>query len=120
MVLLVEDDDELRRALERAFRYRGLRVAAFRTASDAALVSRHRRPSAVLTDILLPGGYTGVDLARELQAAYPSVRIVLMTGVSDAELKERGIGLDTLDFPVLRKPFDLDECLPLLSRVPGR
>ncbi|NVO17935.1 MAG: response regulator [Rhodoplanes sp.] len=57
----------------------------------------------VLSDILMPGGMSGVDLARELRTVAPSLPIVLMTGFSD---RAGDVARD--GFPVLRKPFGVD------------
>ncbi|MDC7786365.1 ATP-binding protein [Rhodoplanes sp. TEM] len=57
----------------------------------------------VLSDILMPGGMSGFDLARELRTLQPSLPIVLMTGFSD---RAGEVACD--GFPVLRKPFDID------------
>ena len=57
---------------------------------------------AVLSDILMPGGMSGLDFARKLRNTHPSLPIVLMTGFSDSAKEVAHDG-----FPVLRKPFDL-------------
>jgi two-component system NtrC family sensor kinase len=57
---------------------------------------------AVLSDILMPGGMSGLDFARKLRQTRPSLPIVLMTGFSDSAKEVAHDG-----FPVLRKPFDL-------------
>ncbi|WP_170149459.1 hybrid sensor histidine kinase/response regulator [Rhodoplanes roseus] len=67
-----------------------------------ALSGQHRI-DLVLSDILMPGGMSGVDLARELRTLQPALPIVLMTGFSD---RAGDVARD--GFPVLRKPFDID------------
>ncbi|MGA8990846.1 MAG: response regulator [Rhodoplanes sp.] len=56
----------------------------------------------VLSDILMPGGMSGLDLARKLREMRPTLPVVLMTGFSDCANEVAHDG-----FPVLRKPFDL-------------
>ncbi|MEZ5785315.1 MAG: response regulator [Xanthobacteraceae bacterium] len=69
----------------------------------------------VLSDVLMPGGMSGLDLARELRRTRPSLPVVLMTGFNSSanELASEG-------FHVLRKPFDMatlgDEMRAILER----
>lgn len=85
---------------------------------DGDTTSSARRVDLVLSDILMPGGMSGVDLARELRVLDPSLPVVLMTGFSDraGEVARDG-------FPVLRKPFDIaqleHELAAALSRRDG-
>ncbi|MTW18238.1 response regulator [Rhodoplanes serenus] len=57
----------------------------------------------VLSDILMPGGMSGIELARELRRVAPSVPVVLMTGFND-----RADEVARSGYPVLRKPFDIE------------
>ena len=57
---------------------------------------------AVLSDILMPGGMSGLDLARKLRQMRPTLPILLMTGFTESVSEVANDG-----FPVLRKPFDL-------------
>jgi two-component system NtrC family sensor kinase len=66
----------------------------------------------VLTDILMPGGMSGLDLARKLRQTRPSLPILLMTGFSDCANEVVHDG-----FPVLRKPFDLTALRSELSAI---
>jgi len=50
----------------------------------------------------MPGGMSGLDLARKLREMRPTLPVVLMTGFSDCANEVAHDG-----FPVLRKPFDL-------------
>ena len=100
-VLLVEDDEPLRRALMRAIRLSGLDVEAF--ASAEMLLARGIPGGRVclVLDINLPG-MSGIELARRLLAAGDEVPTILITaldcdfGSAVADLRPAG---------VLRKPF---------------
>lgn len=101
-VLLVDDDrpvrDVARRILERA----GYRVLAVGSGADAlALTDREGVvPDAVVTDIVMPG-MNGYELARRLRERYPGVRVLLMTGYTDATPADQRVHSE-----ILRKPFD--------------
>ena len=51
----------------------------------------------VLTEVLLPGGLSGVALAGKIQERYPETAVVLMTGYTEEKLDP--------EIPLLRKPF---------------
>ena len=55
-----------------------------------------------LSDILMPGGMSGLDFARAVRQTRPTLPIMLMTGFSTSAKEVARDG-----FPVLRKPFDL-------------
>ena len=57
---------------------------------------------AVLSDVLMPGGMSGLDLARELRRLRPALPVVLMTGFNSSANDVACEG-----FHVLRKPFDI-------------
>ncbi len=109
-LLLVEDDvDVTRVTLERLIAF-GWSVDHAANAPEAlALVQAGRRWDLVFTDIMMPGGMTGLDLARTLRAADPDCRILLTSGFS--EEIARGGGSDGTEFPLLRKPYTLTELM---------
>jgi len=55
----------------------------------------------LLTDITMPGELDGIELAERVQAAYPKMRILLMSGYSHATAKSRA----DVPWPLLVKPF---------------
>jgi nitrogen-specific signal transduction histidine kinase len=54
----------------------------------------------VFTDTLMPGGMSGVDLAREIAARWPRMAVLLSTGHADVHAGDAGLG-----FPLLMKPY---------------
>jgi CheY-like chemotaxis protein len=56
--------------------------------------------SLVLTDVVIPGEYDGLMLARKIRAHFPEIPIVLATGY--AKLFD-----GAPEFPVLRKPYQI-------------
>ena len=65
----------------------------------------------VLTDIVMPGGMSGLQLARALALSHPSLPVVLTTGYSDAIVDE-----DASDIELLRKPYSMDALGALMRR----
>ena len=103
-ILLVEDDNRLRDRTERALTALGYRVetavngvAAVEELSEGAL------PDLLLTDVVMPGGMTGVALVEEAWKRHPDLPVILMTGYAEnsAALAESAKG----GAIVLHKPF---------------
>jgi DNA-binding LytR/AlgR family response regulator len=74
------------------------------------------RIDAVFSDVVMPGGETGLDLALRLRAERPGVAVVLTSGYS-ARLAEGG-GPEGVE--VLAKPYRLDELAAALARALAR
>jgi CheY-like chemotaxis protein len=67
----------------------------------------------LVSDIVMPGAVTGIDLGERARAMKPTLKIILMTGYAG---RDRLRDLDTCPFPVLRKPFDRDQLVNALRR----
>lgn len=92
VVLLVEDHDEVRRIIQRILERDGLRVVTAIDGADALARWDDLPPIALLlTDVVMPGGVTGVALARELRTRDPALRVIYTSGydpsVADAALE---------------------------------
>jgi PAS domain S-box-containing protein len=106
-VLLVEDDDELRRMTAEVLRKFGFQVlqAASAEAAMDVVETCGKTIHCVLTDLVLPR-LTGRDLADKLAVTRPAIRIVFMSGYADAAAQH--LGLLEIDQPFLSKPFTPD------------
>ena len=91
-VLLVEDEYAVRLITRRVLEGHGYKVWEARTAPEALeLWSVHSPEIALLlSDVVMPEGVTGRELAEQLQAAKPALKVILMSGYSAGE-----IGQDT-------------------------
>jgi signal transduction histidine kinase/ActR/RegA family two-component response regulator len=103
-VLLVEDDREvaaLSRELLAALGFTVTHVAGAEAALGA--LANSRQIDIVLSDIMMPGGVSGLQLAREIRRRYPKLPIVLTTGYVEA-----AADLQEGEFELLPKPFTLE------------
>jgi two-component system NtrC family sensor kinase len=102
-VLLVEDNHEVAEVARSYLEELGFAVERAGTAQEALLKLRLGRFDLVFSDILMPGGMTGLDLAQEIRRIRPGLPVVLATGysLSGSQAIEEG-------FTVLRKPYDLE------------
>lgn len=113
-LLLIEDDESLRRILARHLRGKGYRVEEAASA-EAAVVALERglRPGLVLLDLNLPGD-TGWDLLRAssvARAGSPPVVITSATTISPKRLSEFGVA------GYLPKPFALETLVATVGRL---
>jgi PAS domain S-box-containing protein len=103
-VLVVEDEEPLRRLICRALKGQGHRAIEAEHA-EAALAAAHGHEGTIdvlLTDLILPGP-SGVALAEQIQEALPDVAVVYMSGHSDEVVAEHGMLEEGIVF--LPKPF---------------
>jgi two-component system cell cycle sensor histidine kinase/response regulator CckA len=117
-VLVVEDDDRVRRLCVRSLRTQGYHVMEAASGWEAIeLVTQHAYEiDVVVTDIIMPG-LNGIELVARLRAAHPKLAIVLMSGYAPMELLRRGALVDT--FPLLQKPFLIDQLFGMVRQVLG-
>ncbi|MEW6321421.1 MAG: ATP-binding protein [Acidobacteriota bacterium] len=114
-VLLVEDDSGVRELARDVLERGGYRVIE---APDAqAAIEQHasssRHIDLLLSDIVMPG-MNGIDLAQQLEALQPDLRVLLMSGYPDDALERHGLTARPVHF--LQKPFTPGV---LLARVRG-
>jgi DNA-binding response OmpR family regulator len=113
-VLIVEDDESLRRIVSRHLRGKGYEVDEASSAEAATTaLEEGLRPGVILLDLNLPGG-TGWDLLRQpalAAAGSPPVVITSATTVSPRRLAEFGCA------GYLPKPFPLETMVATLERL---
>lgn len=116
-VLVVDDDERVRRLTARMLRSRGY-VAVEAASAEAGLqrLADDAQIRIVLTDIVMPGTH-GVDLAQAVREHYPHCRVLLMTGYAPELLVRFGIAEPP--FPVLQKPFGSDDLIRQIRQVLG-
>mgnify|MGYP001382728879 CR=1 FL=1 len=88
-VLLVEDEILLRIVLAENLRDDGWHVVEAATASEALDILRSSTFAVMLTDVHMPGGLTGLDLAREIRKTWPDLPVVVMSALFGPETVER-------------------------------
>jgi PAS domain S-box-containing protein len=68
------------------------------------------RPKLIFTDIVMPGGISGLELAQKVRDRFPELPILLTTGYSEQ------VG-GTHGFPVLQKPYELNSLVGALQKI---
>ncbi|MBN9048129.1 MAG: response regulator [Rhizobiales bacterium] len=106
-ILLVEDDEDVRRYVAEALRDLGYRVETAPQASTALTLLETDTPFDLLfTDVVLPGGMNGRQLAERARELRPHLRVLFATGYTRNAIIHHG-RLDA-DVNLLVKPFTPD------------
>lgn len=102
-ILVVEDQDEIRQLLAESLDECGHEVSTARAAEEAIEIPGYDgRIEVLVTDITLPGGMTGLDVARKARELMPELKILTISGNATDE-SIRASHLDRCTF--LPKPF---------------
>ncbi len=111
-VLVVEDDPDVAEVAVAVIESLGHEVEMCMEAGSAlARVTQSGDFDLVFSDIVMPGGMNGIELAEAIQKLLPELPVLLATGYSNAALAP-----GALRFPVLAKPYSVQE----LSRRIGQ
>jgi len=111
VLIVVDDDDQVRRAVGRMLRSHGHEVVAFASA-EACLAERCDADCAIV-DIDLPG-MSGLDLDARLRQDGRSMPSVFMTGHDEWRIPA---AVERHARPILRKPLDEDALLAAIARA---
>lgn len=115
-ILLVEDDDAVRKAVSLSLQRCGYRV----TEADNGLTALHiweeqnHEFDLLLTDVTMPGGISGLQLAEQMQRAKGTLGIVIMSGYNSGGLSH---GRTPPGSVFLHKPVDLPKLLHTVREV---
>jgi signal transduction histidine kinase/CheY-like chemotaxis protein len=112
-VLVVEDDDEVAAVAKNMLKLIGYRADHVRDGATAlALLLSGQRFDAIFSDIIMPGGMSGLDLARKVRQHFPRLPILLCSGYARAagEVYREG-------FSLIAKPYDTDSLAEALRRA---
>jgi signal transduction histidine kinase len=114
-VLLVEDDPdvaEVGTAMLTDLGYEVIRAERAQHALDL-IIAGEAKPGLVLTDVVMPDGMSGIELARRIRAAWPHLPVVLTSGYDFAS------GEPSAEFPLLHKPYKRAELAAVIERALG-
>ena len=105
-VLVVEDDDDARATLAAMVTELGYRVLEAENGVSALPILEQARPvNILLSDVIMPGGMSGVDLAKAARKRRPAIRVLFVSGY-DRMVIARATRYDD-SLKLLTKPFSL-------------
>jgi two-component system KDP operon response regulator KdpE len=109
-ILVVDDEQQILRALRASLRGAGYEVETAETAEAALASAALRPPDAVILDLMLPDG-TGVEVCRELRS-WSSTPVIVLSAIGEESEKVAALDAGADDY--VTKPVGIDE---LLARV---
>jgi CheY-like chemotaxis protein len=116
-ILVVEDDDDVLEITSAMLTGLGYQVLCARNGNDAIqMLKSGEKFDLVFSDVLMPLGISGVELAREARRLGNGIKVLLTSGNAGDVLARHG-AVD--EFPIIGKPFsraDLARCLGLVMR----
>jgi two-component system response regulator AtoC len=111
-ILVVDDDAEMRAYLQRFLADRGYSCTCVATAEDAVDHYTVSRPSAVILDVVMPGGMDGLAALAAFKRIDRDVPVILLSGHGRTSTVVQAMKLGASDF--VSKPFDdADLAVPL-------
>lgn len=113
LALLVEDNADVAEVGREMLGQLGYTVRLAANAREALDVVKRERFDLVLSDIVMPGGMNGVELARAIRADKPGLPILLVTGYAGSA----GV---SPEFPVLRKPYRFEQLRQAIADVTAK
>jgi len=110
-VLLVEDDKFVAELAAGMLNELGFEAIVTHSAKEALeRLSGELRPTMVFTDIVMPGGISGIELAHKVRDRFPELPVLLTTGYSEHVA-------DTHGFPLLQKPYEMSSLAAALGKI---
>jgi PAS domain S-box-containing protein len=107
-VMVVDDDPDLLWTTSQIFNALGYKVYEASSGEEALeLLRKGTKISLMFTDVLMPGGINGIELARKLRESNPDIQIILASGYPLPALKKEHGNLD--EFQFLNKPYALED-----------
>jgi CheY-like chemotaxis protein len=113
VVLVVDDEPDLREYAQHVLRERGFLVLTSADAEAALEAMRHVIVDVLFTDLVMPGTLDGIQLAHAARRMNPAIKIVCTTGFARISDSEMGEACERL----LRKPYRPDQLAAEIESV---
>lgn len=117
-ILVIEDHDQLREALEEMLVRAGYDVMTAAGGDEGVTLYRKKPPDVVITDIIMPNK-DGTEIIFDLQRNFPAVKIIAITGGSQGNAEDylRAITSITNVARTFSKPFAMGEMLRAVKEL---
>jgi DNA-binding response OmpR family regulator len=113
-ILVVEDDNAIRRGIVDALRFQGYVVSEASHGDKALAMALEPNYDLLLLDLVLPGKQ-GLEILKEARSAYPTLSVIILTAKGDETDRVSGLKLGADDYVV--KPFSVKELLARIEAV---
>ena len=115
-VWIIDDDRSIRWVLERALTNAEIQHTSFAGADQALPHLETATPTAIITDVRMPG-MDGFEFLGTVQRRFPNLPVIIMTAHSDLDSAVQSFQSGAFEY--LAKPFDVDEAVAVVERAIG-
>jgi signal transduction histidine kinase/CheY-like chemotaxis protein len=116
-VLAVEDNASLRRVVVRQLHELGYRVLEAESAPAAMKILEREPVDLLFTDVVMTGGSSGIELARDALARWPQLKVLITSGFP--EVKLNGNGRAAIPARLLNKPYRKEDLARAIRETMG-
>jgi len=110
-VLIVEDDTFVAELAAGMMNELGFECTIAHSAKEALeRLAGGEKPKLIFSDVIMPGGISGIELARKVRDRFPELPVLLTTGYSEQVAGTHG-------FPVLQKPYEMNALANALGNI---
>ncbi len=113
-ILLVEDDDSLRRVTQVQLEQAGYEVSTASRAAEALALLERSPQDLVITDLKMPG-MSGMELLRRIKAEYPEIVVIVVTAFGTIESAVEAMRIGAYDY--ITKPVHFDALRLVVGRA---
>ena len=116
-VMLVDDEEEVRVAIEKKINWQELGFQVIATAEngqEALELALEKQPDVVMTDINMPF-MNGLEFCKQLKSQQPATKVVIFSGYDEFEYAKEAIELSAEEY--ILKPIDADELYKVFARI---
>ncbi|MBU6153321.1 MAG: response regulator [Bdellovibrionales bacterium] len=115
VVMIVDDEEAIRKLLKARFEREGLIVLTAGDAGEAgAVLAQNRNISLIVSDVKMPGK-DGITFTKEVKEQHKGMKVIVMTGHGEKSTAIQALRIGASDY--LEKPFDMEEMVHAVNRT---
>lgn len=116
-VLVVDDEIELLELATEYLKEQGFKVLTAENAMQALALLREKKVDLLFSDVVMPGGINGYELAEQALRNHPQLRVILTSGFSQRAVVSNGQA--RFDTTILNKPYTRKQLLETVAQTLG-
>lgn len=113
-VLVVDDQEGIRRLLDETCSLLGYHVVTAPSGIEAVKLAEENKFKAALIDMKMPG-MNGIETLEKIYSIDPEIKAALMTGYGETQFIEDAVRISPCS--IIRKPFDLEDIRKFLENI---
>ncbi len=113
-ILIVDDDDQLRKSFERLLLQEGYEVESAASGEKGLEIARNRLPDLVILDMRLPG-MSGLETFQSINEMDAKLPVIIMTAYGTTETAIEATKLGAFDY--ILKPFEIPDMLKVVAQA---